>query len=289
MADIEIVCPIRNGGQNFAATLKSLCAQRGANRHILISDNFSTDTQPWRETLAEMTGWSVRIVQPPEELGRVEHWSWACAQSAAEIIKPVMAGDQLEPTALDQFEKAFDESPGCSFAFGQTRIREHDKELMVSPPCAAGEIERDRFVELSLKHFNFTGTLSAVAFRGAALRGVLPFDGRWPWTADWRLLADCCRKGPAFYIAAPVCVLDRTLGRYSSRTSSIGPGLREEWMYLAELARERFPEQCCPLMWSRMKQMSQIAVAKYGRATLPAWLRKPLGACYRGIAQLLQR
>jgi hypothetical protein len=289
MADIEIVCPIRNGGQNFSATLASLRAQGGANRRLLISDNFSSDAQPWRTALEEMKDWSIRIVQPPQELGRVEHWSWACGQSDAEIVKLVMAGDRLERAALDRFEKAFETSPACSFAFGQTRIREHDKELTVSPPCGAGELEWSAFVELSLAHFNFTGTLSAVAFRRDFLRDALPFDARWPWTADWRLLAACCRKGPGIYIAEPVCVLDRTLGRYSSRTSTIGPSLREEWVFLTELSRERYPEKRNPLFWSRLKQISQIAATKYGRAVLPAWFRKPLGACYRSLAQLRHR
>lgn len=289
MADFEVVCPIRNGGENFAATLSSLRDQGGTGGALLISDNFSTDGQPWRSKLEALKGWTIRVIQPPAELGRVEHWNWACEQSDAPCVKPMMSGDLLTTGAIANLQNALNQNPDAAFVFGQTHLREADKQSLIGPPHGGGPMEWDTFLTLSLAHCNFTGTLSAIAFRGKNLRAALPFDPRWPWTADWRLLAACARNAPCFYLPEPVCVLDRTQGRYSSRASTIWPSLREEWIFLTELARERFPDKCCPLLGSRINQLALAGAAKYGRATLPKWFRKPLGACYRVVNRLAKR
>jgi hypothetical protein len=280
---LEVVCPIRNGGMHFAATLRSLRGQGGDGCSLLISDNFSSDGKPWRDTLVELAGWQVRVIQPPRELGRVEHWNWACEQSTGTIVKLIMSGDQINPDSLRALRETFASHPGISLAFGQNRIRETDKEFVAGAPHAGGEITHPEFIALSLQHFNFIGTLSAVAFRGDVLRTALPFHAEYAWTADWRLYSRCLKTAPAWCLPQPVCLLDRTFARLSSSRKIIGGSLREEWRYLAELAQEAPGSQLSHFL-HRAKMVGFQCCVKYGRAVIPHPLRKILGACYRAIA-----
>jgi hypothetical protein len=285
MADFEVVCPVRNGGPHFAKTLRSLRDQGGAGCALLISDNFSTDGNPWRETLPELAGWEVRVVQPPSELGRVEHWNWACQRSTAQVLKLMMSGDLAEPGALGEMRAALAEHPETTLAFGQNRVRETGKEYVAGGLPAGGAVSRAEYLALSLRRFNFIGTLSGVAFRGDTLRAALPFEAAHPWTADWRLYTRCLNLGPAWSLHRPVCLLDRTIARFSSSTKVIRGSLREEWVYLRELARLS-PGDRAGSFFGRLRIVGFQAVVKYGRALLPRPLRKAMGACYRMVARI---
>ena len=50
-ASLEVVCPVRNGGAAFRDTLRSLAAQAQPGCSLLISDNYSTDGNPWADVL----------------------------------------------------------------------------------------------------------------------------------------------------------------------------------------------------------------------------------------------
>lgn len=283
MPEFEVVCPVRNGGKHFSATLRSLHGQGGPGCALLISDNYSTDGNPWQEALAELTGWEIRMLKPPAELGRVEHWNWALGESSAGVVKLMMSGDVLEPGAIESMRAAFAANASVGLVFGQNRIREVDKEYVTGAPRDGGLLAREEFIALSLRYFGFTGTLSGVAFRGDVLRAALPFQKEHAWTADWRLCARCLDLAPAWYLPQPVCILDRTIARFSSKPSVIWRSLREEWAFLGELSRMA-PNDPAGRLWARFKRVGFMAVAKYGRVVIPRPIRKVMGACYRAIA-----
>src|SRR5690348_1069158 len=97
---IEVLIPVRNPTEVFAKTIDSLAAQTDKKFSVLISDNFSTrGTEHIEASLQTLSaaGISARKIQPPSELGRVEHWNWLHHQSQADWLKPLFAGDWLEP------------------------------------------------------------------------------------------------------------------------------------------------------------------------------------------------
>ena len=97
---IEVIIPLRNPTDVLRKTVCSLVEQTNSDFSVLISDNFSTQGQ---ELISEGVnqlqgaGIAVRVLRPPAELGRVEHWNWAHHGAAGAWLKPLFAGDWLEP------------------------------------------------------------------------------------------------------------------------------------------------------------------------------------------------
>ena len=97
---LEVLIPVRNPTEVFEKTVESLAAQTDKNFSVLISDNFSTrGSELFEAALKKLSaaGIAARKIQPPAELGRVEHWNWLHQESKADWFKPLFAGDWLEP------------------------------------------------------------------------------------------------------------------------------------------------------------------------------------------------
>lgn len=92
--------PVRNPGDKLIESVASLTAQTASGYAVLFSDNLSTSgldiIEQARETLRQ-AGVPTRVVRPPFELGRVEHWNWAHSQATADWLKPLFVGDLLAP------------------------------------------------------------------------------------------------------------------------------------------------------------------------------------------------
>lgn len=269
---LEIVCPVRNGGDAFRETLRSLAPLARPGCTLLISDNFSTDGNLWADLLPELTAWQPRIIRPPAELGRVEHWTWALRQSTAQLVKPMMSGDFLAPTCVERVLAAADAHPEASFSFCQSRMLEVEKEYVAGPLIPEGLISSERFRELTVEQGNVAGALTGVTFRRDILFSALPFDTAFPWSADWRLYCRCAAVAPCYFIAEPLCLLNRRIARFSSSPRFVLLSLREEWGFLREFGAS---------FSQRLKLVGFQGVAKLGRVVLPARIRKPLGALYR--------
>src|SRR3954471_7937316 len=88
---LEIVIPLRKPTDVLLKTARSVAAQTERDAiAVLLSDNGAAPEDPVaaeaRAILRE-AGVQVRLVRPPEELGRVEHWNWSHRQATAEWIK----------------------------------------------------------------------------------------------------------------------------------------------------------------------------------------------------------
>ena len=104
----------------FSRTIESLVAQTDKGFSVLISDNFSTSGQEHiTRALSALTaaGIAARRIQPPAEVGRVEHWNWLHYQSTADWLKPLFAGDWLEPDYVRMVREVFAKEPGCGYFF----------------------------------------------------------------------------------------------------------------------------------------------------------------------------
>src|SRR5882672_9821567 len=118
--NLEILIPVRNPTEVFSKTIDSLAAQTDKNFSVLISDNFSTKGQEHLAAALEKlsaAGIAARKIQPPVELGRVEHWNWLHYQSQADWLKPLFAGDWLEPEYVTTIFKTAREEPSCGYIY----------------------------------------------------------------------------------------------------------------------------------------------------------------------------
>jgi hypothetical protein len=119
----EIVIPLRNPTEVLLKTAHSLVAQTERCFSVLLSDNGSgAESAVVTETMRLLREANIpaRLIRPPEELGRVEHWNWSHRQAAADWIKPLFVGDWLEPGYAATTRAAIEARAGaeiinCSF------------------------------------------------------------------------------------------------------------------------------------------------------------------------------
>ena len=117
---LEILIPVRNPTDVFIRTAESLAAQTDKGFSVLISDNFSKSGREFIDralTTLSAAGISVRRIQPPSEIGRVEHWNWLHYQSGADWLKPLFAGDWLEPDYVQSVRGISAKEPKCGYIY----------------------------------------------------------------------------------------------------------------------------------------------------------------------------
>lgn len=114
-----IAIPVFNAGDNLRISLQS-CVEQSVAAKVLVVDNCSTDGS--LETAREFAQRydNIDLVINERNLGRVGNWN-RCLDlfeaSECEIIKLLMAGDELLPDCVAEFEAAFDRDPELAAAF----------------------------------------------------------------------------------------------------------------------------------------------------------------------------
>src|ERR1700716_291691 len=101
--ELAVLIPLRNPTEVLRRTIASLTAQTDREFFVLLSNNHSTTGLNFIEearNALEQSGLKVSLIQPPQELERIEHWNWMHFQSSAEWIKLLFAGDWLEPACI---------------------------------------------------------------------------------------------------------------------------------------------------------------------------------------------
>jgi len=195
---LEVLIPLRNPTDVIARTIESLATQTDKNFSVLISDNFSTKGSEQIESglkkLSE-SGIAARKIRPPMELGRVEHWNWAHHQSEADWLKPLFAGDWLEPNYVERIRVAINADPpvdiiNCSFISHQPDGTQTEGNLpggYRSPEQVLGDAFRDG---------NCFGGPINLCFRRLAFELVGGYPPALPVSADfWLILMLALRKG----------------------------------------------------------------------------------------------
>ena len=107
-AELEIILPVHNPDGSLLRTISSLTAQSDRQFAVLLSDNHSrTGLEQINASQARLSaaGIPARLVKPPEELKRIEHWNWAHSQSRAGWLKPLFPGEELKPAAAARFRQ----------------------------------------------------------------------------------------------------------------------------------------------------------------------------------------
>jgi len=283
---IQIICPVRNGGAALAETLEALAEIRDDNVSLLISDNYSEDGDPWRNALSRLNDWQWEIIQPPEPMGRIEHWNWLFGRAEGDLIKPLFVGDRIGPNYLNTIRKCFAQNPDLSFVFSRFVVLEKERELPPVPNLELSRITYDDYLKNCFEHFNVFGPMSALTFARAPLRKALPFPLEYPWNADWRLFIECLRHGPSAFIKEEVIYFNQRIVRFSSGPRAAIYAAIEDWRFLAELQRISPYATAGDLWHARLKLVVWHAVMRLGKFVLPKFIQRFFGWCLRKFSSL---
>lgn len=113
---LEILLPVRNPGTGLLRTALSLAAQTGRSFEVLLSDDGSGARGEHIEAALKQlsaAGIAVRQLKAPGELTRVELWNWTHAQARADWLKPLLAGDALQPKYVERLKQRLAEKPSA--------------------------------------------------------------------------------------------------------------------------------------------------------------------------------
>jgi hypothetical protein len=286
MGPFEVIIPVRNGGAALQNSIQSLRAGLcSGNVHLTISDNYSTDGTPWRQTLETLPGAQWRVIQPPEPLGRVEHWSWAFGQAEAPWLKPLMAGDRVHDAFWTWAQQASWQFPEAGLLFSAASLIDpaaaHPQHTH-SPTCveATRIYDRKEFSRDAVRCRNRIGALSQVLLRSSITRAALPFEPAFAWTADWRFYRRCLDRTTAVETRSRLVTLDRSIARLSTSWKGLRGSFREDWRFAAEQAR--LDQVAASLAFGyRSQAIGTKFLLLVGRKTLPRGLRGFLTSTFR--------
>lgn len=228
MNTIEIILPLRNPTAVIEQTTESLTTQTDRRFSVLLSDNHSTRGEEMLAAAASRlssAGIAVRCVKPPFELGRVEHWNWAHHESNADWLKPVFAGDWLEPDYVARLRACIAGNPGCRYVFA-TYVYHHgsDKPISVVSPWAgrfhtAAEMERN-----VLRYGMQFGPPSAAAIERNAFIAVGGYPTTLPICSDSLMFCALASRFGVLGLAEPLCHFNIHEARFSTTL----PGRRRD-------------------------------------------------------------
>ena len=182
--------PVRNPGDKFMESIGSLATQSSRNFSVLISDNFSTQGLEFIEAARselENAGVDIRIVKPPYELGRVEHWNWAHAASEADWMKPLFAGDLIATTYVAQLSERILANPSVHVVRCEFEFKTEKGVIRTTAPGSATRLTPEEF----LRHFpqdgNWMGGPINFAYSRQAWMSFGGYSPQLPSCADYNL------------------------------------------------------------------------------------------------------
>ena len=226
--NLEILIPVRNPTEVFDKTVESLTLQTDKNFSVLISDNFSTKGQGHIVTALEQlsaAGIVARKIQPPVELGRVEHWNWLHDQSMADWLKPLFAGDWLEPAYISRVREIASATPACRYIYSNGYTHRANQEPTTGLNPWAGRFNSPEVMQdVVLRHGMQFGPPSAAAYERQAFFSAGGYDPKLPIAADSYLF---CKLAAQFGAAG---IQDKFVHFiiHAARFSNDLPGKRRE-------------------------------------------------------------
>lgn len=200
----EVVIPLRRPTDVLLKSVGSLAAQTDRDFSVLFSDNGAAEDSPVlleSMRLLEAAGIRARVIRPPEELGRVEHWNWSHRQAEAAWVKPLFVGDWLDESYAAGTRRAIEQRTtadiiNCSMRrhFPDGRIEEtvypdgyRSAEAVMAEACRVGN--------------NFGGPLNT-CFRKIAFESVGGYPPALPVSADFWLIMMLALRGGLYTCAA---------------------------------------------------------------------------------------
>jgi hypothetical protein len=112
--ELEIILPISDPVAGVALTVASLIAQTDRSFGVVLGDassRASGNVVDAAQRQLAVAGISVQRVKPPFEMKRLEYLNWTHAQARAAWLKPLLPGEQLQPSYVERLKKRVGEQP----------------------------------------------------------------------------------------------------------------------------------------------------------------------------------
>ena len=250
--NLEVLIPVRNPTEVFARTIDSLAAQTDRNFSVLISDNFSTKGSEHLDAALKnvaAAGIAARKIKPPMEMERVEHWNWLHYQSEAGWLKPLFAGDWLEPAYISRIREIAASNPACRYIFSNGYTHRPGLPDLTEHNLWAGRFNNAKEMQdVVLRCGMQFGPPSAAAYERAAFYALGGYPTMLPISADSLLFCTLAARFGAAGIQEPLVHFNIHAARFSTTL----PGRRRDTFreamtyyfmlgYHAWTERDRFP------------------------------------------------
>lgn len=241
--NIEVLIPVRNPTEVFATSIDSLAAQTDRGFSVLISDNFSTKGgEHIEDALKKLSaaGIAAKKIQPPSELGRVEHWNWLHGQSQADWLKPLFAGDWLDTSYMARLRETISANPECRYVFSEGCTYFPDRKTSTGKNPWAGRFRTAKEMQdIVLRYGMQFGPPSAAAYARQAFLQAGGYDATLPICADSYLFCKMAALFGAYGMSGPLFHFQIHGARFSYdlRKNRWGP-FRESMIYYFRLLRD---------------------------------------------------
>jgi hypothetical protein len=239
--NLQFLIPLRNPTDVLTKSIASLVTQTDRDFSVLVSDNHSTSGGEFiDEAVKELrtAGIPVQKIQPAAELERIEHWNWLHFQTQAKWVKPLFAGDWLEPDYIASVRHEIGTVPECRYVYSGYRF--HDASsggtMDVIPAWAGGFRGAADMRDVVLRYGHQFGPPSCAAYQSDAFCAVGGYCTTLPICADSLFFCALAQRFGAIGIARILS----NFQMHSARFSTLLPGrrkavLREQLTYILAL------------------------------------------------------
>ncbi len=202
---ISVCIPTFNHGHFLKDAIDSVLAQTYTDFELVVVDNCSTDDTARVVRAYVARDRRIRYVRNPVNVGAQNNLNRCIELASGEYVNILCADDMLEPTALQELVRAFEDHPRVSLA-GCARVVV-DKDLRpMSALSFSGKFELvpgGEAIRKCLRGGNRIGEPSAVLFRkNDAARG---FDARYRQLIDLEMWFHLLRKGDFAFVPELLC------------------------------------------------------------------------------------
>lgn len=136
----SIVIPTYNGAKFVEQALLSALRQTRAADEIIVSDDNSADNTL---TICKKYADKIKIYRNPDgPSGFVNGWNHAIAHAQGEYISILHQDDLLEPTFLEEIEKALSLYPDVKHLFVPCKYIDANNQILQEPDYCSGEIKK---------------------------------------------------------------------------------------------------------------------------------------------------
>lgn len=259
MKTLEFILPVRNPTEVLEQTVSSIVGQTDRNFSVLISDNYTTKGGEWIDAAViefQKAGITARRIQPPVELGRVEHWNWVHYQTTGDWLKPVFAGDWLELNYVAKLRAAQDANPACRYIFASYVLhRLNEAPVTVTSPWVGRFFPPAEMKSSVLRYGMQFGPPSAAAYERTTFIAAGGYPTPLPICSDSLLFCAMASRHGVLGFAEPLCHFNIHGARFSTtlgekRKFTFQETITYYWMLACQAWSERV--HFCKISFARM-------------------------------------
>jgi hypothetical protein len=255
--DLNILIPVRNPTEVILDSVRSLIRQNNRSFSVLLSDNYSNtgvELIDQARNLLNEAGITCELLQPPSELGRVEHWNWLHYQSKAEWLKPLFAGDWLEEIYISRVFELRKRYPECRYFYSSYHYHKKGEEKVVVPSWAGALRSRDEMRLVVARHGMQFGPPSAACYHRDLFYQHGAYNPMIPICADSYLFCQLAAAAPSYGFREALCHFHIHDSRFSTDLDTkTRKSLQEGRFYATSLAAQSWLQRwkVPPVNWVR--------------------------------------